>query len=75
MARARDVKRVRVLAWIGWPLVVVVAGISLLHFVRYRLGWEVDWEWSALHLLQFVVVLLAPPVIAEVVLRRGRNDG
>lgn len=68
-------KRVRVIAWIGWPIAVPVAGISVLHFLRYRLGWGIYWVWSLTHVLPVILVMLVPPVILEVLLRRARSNG
>lgn len=65
--------RRRVWVWLGWPALVLVAAVSVLHFVRYRLGRDVFWEVGVADLVVLAVVVLGPPLAWEV--WRRRNPG
>jgi hypothetical protein len=75
LLRSYDLRRVRILLWIGWPLTAVVLGVSVLHFLRYQLGWEVYWSWHVRHLVPAIAALVVPPAVIEVMIRKTRNDG
>jgi hypothetical protein len=75
LLRTWDLKRVRILLWLGWPVTAVVLGVSVLHFLRYQVGWEIYWSWNVPHVVQAIVALLVPPAVIEVLIRNVRNNG
>jgi hypothetical protein len=65
-------KRGRVLAWLAWPALVFLVTISVIHFLRYRLGWDLYWSWAPIPTAVALVVALAVPVAYELSARRQR---
>ncbi|NIP80838.1 MAG: hypothetical protein GWM90_17130 [Gemmatimonadetes bacterium] len=68
-------KNRRVRIWIGWPAAVVVASVSVLHFLRYRLGREVDWAWTPALMVAAALITVGPPLLLELAVRRNGEDG
>ena len=70
--------RRRLLIWLGWPALVVFAGVVLPFFawlwfdMRYAVF---EMGWGRAEALQFLAVVLLPPVIFEVIARIRRNNG
>jgi hypothetical protein len=61
--------RARLLVWLAWPAFVFVVSVSVIHFLRYRLGWDIYWSWSPGRAVAAVAVALVVPVTYEMVAR------
>jgi hypothetical protein len=74
-ARAPRLSRAhqRLLLCLGWPGVLGVVSISVLHFLRYRLGLDVYWTWQAMPTLAAMALALFP-LLAFALLARSRAD-
>jgi hypothetical protein len=64
--------RRRVVAWITWPALVGIACISVIHFLRYRMGIDIQWSWDVFP----VAIAAATALFLLLVLdARLRSDG
>jgi hypothetical protein len=55
----------RLLLWLGWPALVVICSVAVIHFLRYRLGVDVFWRWEATPMLLFAAAILIPLLLHE----------
>lgn len=67
--------RMRVVMWIGWPLLLIAGGAAIPSVLRGVLGWGVYWSWAPRHLMPTVLAMLIGPILLEIWLRKGRNNG
>jgi hypothetical protein len=67
--------RRRVVAWITWPALVGIACISVIHFLRYRMGVEIQWSWDVFPLAILGAATLVPLLVMDAHLRKeyGHN--
>jgi hypothetical protein len=70
--------RRRALLWIGWPVLVLVAGgaLPLFAWMWFDMRYAVfEMSWSRGDTVQLLAVVLLPPIFLEVVARVRRNNG
>lgn len=71
LSRVRKRPRLpRLVVWLLWPALVFVVSISVIHFLRYRLGWDIYWSWTPARTMAAVLIALVVPVVYELLARR-----
>jgi hypothetical protein len=65
-------ERPRLVVWVLWPALVFVVSISVIHFLRYRMGWDIHWSWTPTRTAAAALAALVVPAVYELVARRRR---
>jgi hypothetical protein len=66
-------ERPRLLFCVAWPILLTFGIVSVVHFLRYRLGVEIYWTWEPRPTLAAAVALLMPILLLEATIWKRRT--
>jgi hypothetical protein len=75
MTVLQRLERRRWVVWVAWPIAALVLPIAIVRTVAAVRGWGLYYALDLGEVLQMGIIMFGPPVLFEVLLRKGRNDG